>query len=171
MTQIDRAKLQDVMDGIAAGDAAALQQLYHLTSDRLFGKLFALLGDHALAARALKQTYLHVWEHRTQLSGQNGLEFQQIAAIAHQNGLNIRFSLRNEGHSVQLESPLKDGKIRSASRPRPGELHEQDFALLKAAYLEACDPNVLAETFGMSATEVRSRLAALASGKGGHANE
>ncbi len=58
---IARAELAACLHRIAGGDRAALADLYHRTSAKLFAVSLRILGDRAEAEDVLQEVYLAVW--------------------------------------------------------------------------------------------------------------
>lgn len=53
-------KVHALVDRVASGDAAAFEELYRLTSPKLYGLVLRLLRRPALAAEALRQAYRRI---------------------------------------------------------------------------------------------------------------
>ena len=49
------------------GDEAAFEKIYHLYSQRLMGNLVKLLKSEELAAELLQETFVKIWNHRSQI--------------------------------------------------------------------------------------------------------
>lgn len=57
----DKTRLQDLLDAVAEGDKAALEQLYAATNNQLYGAALRILRKRALATAALEEIYLRIW--------------------------------------------------------------------------------------------------------------
>ncbi len=55
-------RLSELLDAIAEGERSALEQLYKLTSDKLYGVVLRILRKPELAAQALPEAYLRIWK-------------------------------------------------------------------------------------------------------------
>jgi RNA polymerase sigma-70 factor (ECF subfamily) len=49
------------------GDEAAFEKIYHLYSQRLMGNLVKLVKREELAAELLQETFVKIWNHRSQI--------------------------------------------------------------------------------------------------------
>jgi RNA polymerase sigma-70 factor (ECF subfamily) len=54
-------RLGELLDAIAEGDQSALEHLYKVTGEKLYGVVLRILRKPELAAEALPETYLRVW--------------------------------------------------------------------------------------------------------------
>lgn len=54
-------RLGELIDAVAEGDRAALEHLYRITGDKLYGVVLRILRKPQLAARALPDAYLRIW--------------------------------------------------------------------------------------------------------------
>ncbi|WP_300379163.1 hypothetical protein [Henriciella sp.] len=148
-----------------------MQAIYELTAPRLYGKLLSLLEDPDLARQVLHTTYVCLWRQRHNIETSGDRDFEKIAALAHHCALRVRFQSRDaEGlASGQNAGALLERKdVEGVSLHR---LDDGDRAMLKAAYLGFESIDGLAGQTGMPPEEVRSRLARLASGKGGQSDD
>ena len=59
--EANRAPLVAALASIPAGDRAALQTVYRLTSAKLFGVVLRILGERSEAEDVLQEVYLTVW--------------------------------------------------------------------------------------------------------------
>lgn len=55
-------RVSDLLDAVADGDRAALEELYKRTCAKLYGVVFRILRQPELAAEALRDTYLWIWQ-------------------------------------------------------------------------------------------------------------
>ena len=56
------ARLNDLIDAVVEGDRPALEELYKLTSAKLYGVALRILRRPELAEEALREAYLRVWQ-------------------------------------------------------------------------------------------------------------
>lgn len=54
-------RLSELLDAIAEGERSALEQLYKLTGEKLYGVVLRILRRPELAAEALPEAYLRIW--------------------------------------------------------------------------------------------------------------
>ena len=58
----DDARLRRLLFEIGRGEAAALAELYDLTSPKLFGVILRIQRDRSLAEDVLQDAYLRIWQ-------------------------------------------------------------------------------------------------------------
>jgi RNA polymerase sigma-70 factor (ECF subfamily) len=54
-------RLAELLDAIAEGERSALEHLYKVTSEKLYGVVLRILRKPELAAQALPEAYLRIW--------------------------------------------------------------------------------------------------------------
>ena len=74
--------LQDLLASVAQGNREAFNELYHLTSRRLFPIVRRIVVQRDLAEDVLQETYLTIWNKAAQFDGNRGSSFGWMAAIA-----------------------------------------------------------------------------------------
>lgn len=151
------------------GDVRAVRLLYDLTSDKLYGKLLALLKTPDRARRALLDTYLNLWRDRAAIPEVHEDYLHLIAAVAHRAAIAIRFRSKMSGTCFEE----MDGGVATdaGSHPQGIALHSLDDAdrdMLTAAYLQFDSVETIADRHGMTPDDVRARLTQLANGGGSH---
>jgi RNA polymerase sigma-70 factor (ECF subfamily) len=83
-----RAALTACLHRISLGDRAALEQLYHATSAKLFGLVKRILGESGAAEDVLQEVFLAVWKKAGQFEPGLGVSpITWLAAIARNRAL------------------------------------------------------------------------------------
>jgi RNA polymerase sigma-70 factor (ECF subfamily) len=78
----NRALLASAVANIAAGDRAALQTAYRLTSAKLFGVCLRICGERAEAEDVLQEVYLTVWRKAATFDASKASPMTWLIAIA-----------------------------------------------------------------------------------------
>ncbi|HEX8375795.1 MAG TPA: sigma-70 family RNA polymerase sigma factor [Geminicoccaceae bacterium] len=89
-----------LLAAVAAGDQAALGELYTRTSSRLFGVALRLLRRHDLAEEALHDAYLKVWRRAGSYSPERGPALAWLTTITRRAALD---RLRRQRREISLE--------------------------------------------------------------------
>ena len=77
-----RAILSRALGRIAAGDEAALRDVYDRTSGKLFGICLRILGDRGEAEDALQDVYVSVWRRAGSFDGSRASPITWLATLA-----------------------------------------------------------------------------------------
>ncbi len=77
-----RAVLVERLRAVAAGDRAALQAVYDLTSAKLFGICLRILGDREEAEDVLQDVYLIIWRKAESFDAGRASPITWLATIA-----------------------------------------------------------------------------------------
>ena len=81
---------------ISAGDPAALQTVYRLTSAKLFGICLRILGERSEAEDALQEIYVTVWRKAADFDASRGSPMTWLIAIARNRSIDrLRASRRS----------------------------------------------------------------------------
>lgn len=78
----NRALLAAALARIPAGDRAALQTVYRLTSAKLFGVVLRILGERSEAEDVLQEVYLTVWRKAADFDAGRASPMTWLIAIA-----------------------------------------------------------------------------------------
>jgi RNA polymerase sigma-70 factor (ECF subfamily) len=96
------AQLEQLVARCAAGDAAALEQLYQNTSAQLFGVVKRILLRADLAEEALQDVYVSIWRNAKDYRASKGAVFTWMTSIARYRAIDIK---RNRKHEVSFADP------------------------------------------------------------------
>lgn len=77
-----RARLNDALAKVASGDRAALQQVYRLTSAKLFGVCLRISRDREAAEDILQDVYLKVWNRAGRFDPERASPITWLCVIA-----------------------------------------------------------------------------------------
>lgn len=111
--------LADLMARIAAGDRAALRQLYQATSAKLFGVVLRILSNRDESEDVLQEVYLTIWRRADRFEAGRASVMAWISTIARNRAID---RLRARGPLAYAE-PVEDLEIEDAA-PRAEALLE-----------------------------------------------
>ena len=80
--QIARESLLEIMARVARSDRTALEELYQLTSSKLFGVCLRICGDRSAAEDVLQEVYIKVWHRADQYQAGTYSPISWLAVIA-----------------------------------------------------------------------------------------
>jgi RNA polymerase sigma factor (sigma-70 family) len=125
-----RQALQDALGRVAAGDSAALKQVYDATSAKLFGVCLRILNDRSEAEDVLQEVYTTVWAKAGQFEAGRASPITWLAALARNRAID---RLRQVGR--RSLSPIDD----AAAVPDDGvSAFDQLSASQEALRLDGC---------------------------------
>ena len=81
-TIVEMDKLGDLLESVASGNRKAFEELYQVTSRRLFPVVRRIVVERDLAEEVLQETYLTIWRKAGQFDRSRGTSLGWIAAIA-----------------------------------------------------------------------------------------
>jgi RNA polymerase sigma-70 factor (ECF subfamily) len=90
----EQLRLATLLERIAAGEQAALGQLYDLTSPILYGLLLRMLREPERAQEALQDCYLRVWHRAETYSVAKGEPIAWLIGVARYRALDVLRSQR-----------------------------------------------------------------------------
>ena len=96
----NRSLIVAALGRIPAGDRAALQTVYRLTSAKLFGVALRILGERSEAEDVLQEVYVTVWRKAVDFDAAKASPMTWLIAIARNRAID---RLRATGHSRRME--------------------------------------------------------------------
>jgi RNA polymerase sigma factor (sigma-70 family) len=157
----DDDALRRLLAEVGRGDAAALAQLYDLTSPKLFGVILRIEKDRGLAEDVLQDAYLRIWQAAGSYDPAAGRPFQWLCTIARNRAID-GLRRRSSGEAQVLAND--DGEDWVARLMDP---HDDATAFLDRDALSTClgrlepmhrDCVVLAYCEGYSREELAQRF-------------
>ena len=152
------SSLEDLIAAIGAGSNAALKRLYELESRRLYGVALRIAGRPELAADALQDAFIQIWQRARSYSAERGTAAAWLTGIVRYRAIDL---VRKVGREVLSGDPgLGD-------RAEAPDIEEQiDRALAEDALrrcvgqLEANQRRCVGLAFveGLSHAEIAARL-------------
>jgi RNA polymerase sigma-70 factor (ECF subfamily) len=149
--------LADLMPRIAAGDRAALRQLYDATSAKLFGVCLRILSDREESEDVLQEVYLTIWRRADRFEAGRAGVMTWISTIARNRAID---RLRARGPMAYAE-PVEDLEIDDGSIPADAllmtaeasgaltrcmsELDERTEKVIRTAFFEGVTYEALAQ--------------------------
>ena len=98
--EANRALIVAALGRIPAGDRAALQTVYRLTSAKLFGVALRILGERSEAEDVLQEVYLTIWRKAGDFDGARASPMTWLIAIARNRAID---RLRAGGRARRME--------------------------------------------------------------------
>lgn len=105
-----RARVVEAIVAVGREDRNAFQQLYRLTSAKLFGICLRICGDKQGAEDVLQEVYLTVWRRAEGFEPGRASPISWLAAIARNRAIDWR-----RAHPVRASAPMED----AAALPDP----------------------------------------------------
>ncbi|MET0295430.1 MAG: sigma-70 family RNA polymerase sigma factor [Phenylobacterium sp.] len=160
--------LAELIGRIAAGDRAALRQLYEATSAKLFGVCLRILSDRDESEDVLQEVYLSIWRRADRFDAGRASVITWVSTIARNRAID---RLRARGPLARAE-PVEDLEIadgaqgaeaglaaaqdRSALFRCLGELDARTAAVIRTAFLDGVTYEALAARTGAPLGTVKS---------------
>ncbi|HZP75873.1 MAG TPA: sigma-70 family RNA polymerase sigma factor [Pseudolabrys sp.] len=153
-----RRLLAAALARVAAGDRAALQSTYQLTSAKLFGVCLRILGDRGEAEDVLQEVYLTVWQRAGAFDPGRASPMTWLITMARNKAID---RLRSQGTNRRMEpidvaedvadaAPRADAALQSAQTSSRlhgclGGLAAHEQAALRGAFFDGNTYEQLAE--------------------------
>lgn len=165
-----RARLVHALQRIAAGDRAALSELYSATSAKLFGVCLRILPDRSEAEDALQEAYLTIWRNADRFDGARGSPITWLVALTRNRALDrLRGRKAVALAPIDLASDIADPAVaadllieRGQEAARLGTclatLERADTILIRAAFFEGSSYSELATRASTPLGTVKSRI-------------
>lgn len=149
-----------LLDSVARGDRDAFDDLYQVTSRRLYPIVRRIVIKPDLAEDVLQETYLTIWRKAGQYNDRRGPAFGWIAAIARNRSID---RLRRNNSRPRDDVALDDAEngaenlVAAGARPDGGEVAtiRQCVEALQSNHRKAI---LLGYYYGMSHEEMASHL-------------
>lgn len=101
-----RARLQAAMARLAAGERAALEEIYRATRVKLFGICYRILGDRKEAEDALQDVYVQLWQRADRYDPQRASPISWLATFARNRAIDRLRSGKLRQSAVELDEAL-----------------------------------------------------------------
>jgi RNA polymerase sigma-70 factor (ECF subfamily) len=160
--------LSVLMTRVAAGDRAALRQLYEATSAKLFGVCLRILSDREEAADVLQEVYITLWRRADRFDPARASVMTWASTIARNRAID---RLRARGPMAYAE-PVEDLQVADdavsaeallEARGEAGrldaclsELDERTRQAIRTAFFEGVTYEALAQRLGAPLGTVKS---------------
>ncbi|MGH6715089.1 MAG: sigma-70 family RNA polymerase sigma factor [Bradyrhizobium sp.] len=167
----NRRLIVSALARIAAGDRAALQTVYRLTSPKLFGVALRILGERGEAEDVLQEIYLTVWQKASAFDPTLASPMTWLVAIARNRAID---RLRASGRNRRLETietateivdpapgadrALEDGETNAKLHICLDGLAERERTALRAAFFDGNTYEELAVRMGVPLGTMKSTI-------------
>src|SRR5207342_1566288 len=102
----NRSLITAALDRIPAGDRAALQTVYRLTSAKLFGVCVRILGERAEAEDVLQEVYVTVWRKAADFDASRASPMTWLIALARNRSIDRLRATRVNRNMAPIESAI-----------------------------------------------------------------
>ena len=157
----DREHLVAALQAMAGGDRSALQQVYGLTSAKLFGICLRILGDRSEAEDVLQDIYLTLWRRAGTFDPARGVSpITWLATLARNRAIDrLRASKAHLSRPIEAAAAMADPspsvadtllQTEAARRLAAclGELDPEHAGYVRAAYFDGWTYAALAQASG-----------------------
>ncbi|MGK2859177.1 MAG: sigma-70 family RNA polymerase sigma factor [Thermoanaerobaculia bacterium] len=164
-----------ILSAIAAGDAAAVADLYDRHGSTLYALLLKILADRSDAQEVLQETFVTAWRRAGDFDSSRGSEIAWLVSIARNRAIDrlrsrsLR-SIREEeaGREIPISGPSVVssgdaereailGQLRTRMRSALAELPEAQRAVLELAYFQGLSQSEIAGKLGEPLGTVKTR--------------
>jgi RNA polymerase sigma-70 factor (ECF subfamily) len=165
-----RTSLIEALHRVAAGDRAALSEVYSATSAKLFAVCLRILPDRDEAEDALQEAYLTVWRNAGRFDAARASPITWLVTLTRNRALDRlrgRKRLRLEPLELgrQVADPAVGADLLVEQRQESarlglclGTLETADTALIRAAFLQGSTYSELASRASLPLGTVKSRI-------------
>ena len=164
-----REQLKAAMARLARGDRAALEDIYRMTSVKLFGICYRILGDRKEAEDALQDVYVNLWRRADRYDPERASPIAWLAVFARNRAIDRLRSGRVQRDAAPLEAaaevadstPLAEELLIDAERKARvhhclGKLEDNQRDNIRAAFFDGRTYADLAETQGVPLGTMKS---------------
>lgn len=161
-------RLADILGTVAAGDSAAMADLYERTSAKLFGIALRILGSRSEAEEALQEAYVTVWRKASAFDRSKASAITWLAILTRNKAID-RLRGRRPGSTAGLDSAadipdsgasalerLEDAQERRRLADCLDELEDRAGEAIRAAFLDGATYPDLAERQGVPLGTMKS---------------
>lgn len=154
-----RQRLVSALADSAAGNPAALRQVYDLTSAKLFGICLRICGEREAAEDVLQEVYLRVWRRAAAFDAKRASPITWLAVIARNAALDWRRASR---HGATVSDDLLVDMADEAPAADDLLLREEAGARLRACLeeLEGAQAQAIRRAFldGLTYQQLADRI-------------
>lgn len=165
------APLATLLGRVAAGDAAAFQNFYALTSSRVHGMVLRVLRDPGYSEETTQEVYLQVWHTASTFDPDRGSALSWLITLAHrraidrvrteQSGTNREGAYGAANWSADFDSVAEEVTRREDSREVTdclGTLSEVQRSSVTLAYYGGLTYREVSERLSVGLPTIKSRI-------------
>ena len=152
------SSLEDLIAAAGAGSTSALKRLYELESRRLYGVALRIAGRPELAADALQDAFVQIWQRARSYSSDRGTAAAWLTGIVRYRTIDAVRKLGREilsddpalgdrADSPDIDEQMDRALMQDALRRCMGELEQNQRRCVALAFVE-----------GLSHSEIAARL-------------
>jgi RNA polymerase sigma-70 factor (ECF subfamily) len=133
---VRRSQLSALLARVAAGERAALRELYDRTSAKLFGICARICADRQGAEDVLQEVYIAVWNRAGGFDPERSSPITWLATIARNRAIDWRRSRRKVGDMLPIDAA---SAVADAAISAPDRVDDARAAARLRACLESLD--------------------------------
>ena len=167
--EANRTLIAAALARIPAGDRAALQTVYRLTSAKLFGVALRILGERSEAEDVLQEVFVTVWRKAADFDADRASPMTWLIAITRNRAIDRLRASRQSRRAEPIEAasgladagPGAESALASAQEHARlygclGELAERERAALRGAFFDGNTYEDLAERMNVPLGTMKS---------------
>lgn len=157
---------KEILKLFAEGNVKAMDLLYDHYSDALYGVILRMVGDEAIAADVLQESFVKVWKNSRSYDPSKGRLFTWLMRIVKNKAID---SIRKTGRKAEIHSELrvvnKEDSIESADPSVQHDLNTvlsrldgEQRDLIEHSYILGYSHPEIAEKFDIPLGTVKTRI-------------
>ncbi|MGY0217050.1 sigma-70 family RNA polymerase sigma factor [Endozoicomonadaceae bacterium StTr2] len=157
-SEAENTRVVHHLTGCAQGNHRDLEQLYRLTSPKLFGLLLRMLKSQAIAEDCLQQVYIKIWNHAGSFDPRKARAMTWLSTIARNQALDQLRKQQREAlepddsalDTISDDTPGHDDELARQQHEKQvhqcvGDLPDNYRQCIKLAYFDGLTHALLAE--------------------------
>jgi RNA polymerase sigma-70 factor (ECF subfamily) len=148
------------------GNVKAMDILYDNYSDALFGVIFRMVGDEAIASDVLQESFVKIWQNSRSYDSAKGRLFTWLVRIVKNKSID---AIRKTGRKAEIHSELKvvhkgdavdtaDPSIQHDLNTVLSSLDKDQRDLIEHSYILGYSHPEIAEKFDIPLGTVKTRI-------------
>ncbi|WP_323960064.1 sigma-70 family RNA polymerase sigma factor [Arthrobacter sp. JZ12] len=165
------ADLRTLLAGVAQGEEAPFNALYHSTSARIYGLVYRIVLDRALSEEVTQEVFLQVWRKAAEYRPDLGTPLTWLLTLAHRRAVDRVRSEQasrarlNRWTTAEVQTPFDqvaeavlDNHEAAALKIAVGALTEKQRQVIELAYYGGLTYAQVAQVLGAPDGTVKTRI-------------
>ncbi|MBB3968073.1 RNA polymerase sigma factor [Mucilaginibacter phyllosphaerae] len=169
MLLIDDAELYSLVNRLRNGDERAFNTLYHTYFKPLYGKVFSMVKDEAIADELIQELFLKVWQKREELNPDysftaflykitNNMVFDFFRKVAKDSRLAAKLIINATEYYLHSDELLESKEARQVLTNAINQLSPQRKLIFTYCKLEGKSYEEASRNFGLSVATINSHI-------------